>query len=216
MGTALLTPAQLEELRALSGTRRLRRGVTLFAEGDRSDSVAYVLAGRVKVSYHTRAGDEVMLAVHGPGQLLGELSAIDGRPRSASVTTLEPVEVLVISAADFHAFISDHPDVGLGLLRMLTSRLRDADRKRVEFGAHDTVGRVASRLLELAERFGEPGTDGVTVELPLTQEELAGWVGASREGVSKALRTLRERGVVSTGRRRIVIRDSDALARRAR
>lgn len=214
MGTALLTQEQLEELRRLGRTRRLSRGVTLFSEGDRSDSVAYVLGGRVKVSYHTRAGDEVVLALHGPGQLLGELSVIDGSPRSASVVALEPVDVLLVPASTFRRFLTAHPDVTLRLLELLAERLRDADRKRVEFGSHDVVGRVAARLSELTERYGVAGDGIVDVELPLTQDELAAWVGASREGVSKALRVLRDRGVIATGRRRIVVHDRDELARR--
>lgn len=214
MGTALLTQEQLEELRRLGRTRRLSRGVTLFSEGDRSDSVAYVLGGRVKVSYHTRTGDEVVLALHGPGQLLGELSVIDGSPRSASVVALEPVDVLLVPASTFRRFLTAHPDVMLRLLELLAERLRDADRKRVEFGSHDVVGRVAARLSELTERYGVAGDGIVDVELPLTQDELAAWVGASREGVSKALRVLRDRGVIATGRRRIVVHDRDELARR--
>ncbi|MBW3657438.1 MAG: Crp/Fnr family transcriptional regulator [Actinobacteria bacterium] len=214
MGTDLLTPEQLDELRGLAGTRRLRRGVTLFCEGDRSDTVAYLLSGRVKVSYHTRTGVEVVLAVHGPGQLLGELSAIDGSPRSASVVALEPVDVVLVPAVTFRRFLTTHPDLTLRLLELLAERLRDADRKRVEFGSHDVVGRVAARLSELTERYGVAGDGTVDVELPLTQDELAAWVGASREGVSKALRVLRERGVIATGRRRIIVHDRDELARR--
>lgn len=210
----VLTRDQLDDLRARGRSRRLPRGATLFSEGDRSDTVAYLLSGRVKVSYHTDAGDEVVLALHGPGQLLGELSAIDGRPRSASVTAVEPVEVLVVTADAFRQFLSAHPEVGIELLRLLADRLRDSDRKRVEFGSQDVVGRVAARLHELADRYGVAGNGTVTVELPLTQEELAAWVGASREGVSKALRVLRERGVITTGRRRIVVHDREELARR--
>jgi CRP/FNR family cyclic AMP-dependent transcriptional regulator len=99
---------------------------------------------------------------------------------------------------------------------MLAERLRDADRKRIEFGTADILSRVAGRLVELAERFGEPAGDGIRITAPLTQEELAGWTGASREAVSRALRALRGRGWIQTARRSVVIRDLDALRRRAR
>jgi len=98
---------------------------------------------------------------------------------------------------------------------MLSSRLRDADRKRIEFGAYDTLGRLATRLLELVERFGEPTERGVRIALPLTQDELAGWIGSSREAVARALQALRARGYVETRRRTIVVLDLDALRRRA-
>jgi CRP-like cAMP-binding protein len=95
------------------------------------------------------------------------------------------------------------------------SRLREADRKRVEFGASDTIGRVAARLVELAQRYGRPAERGVRIDLPITQEELASWVGSSREGVNKALHTLKGLRWVETERRSITVLDLEALRRRA-
>jgi CRP/FNR family cyclic AMP-dependent transcriptional regulator len=84
-------------------------------------------------------------------------------------------------------------------MRSIVAKLRDADRKRIEFGAHDTTGRVAARLVEMAERFGQPAADGVKIGLPFSQDELAGWTGASREAVSKALGVLRSAAEIRTG-----------------
>ncbi len=100
-------------------------------------------------------------------------------------------------------------------MRTLVGKLRDADRKRIEFGAHDTTGRVAARLVEMAERFGEPTPDGVRIALPFSQDELAGWIGASREAVSKALGVLRSAGAIRTSRMSVIVRDLDALRRRS-
>jgi CRP-like cAMP-binding protein len=210
-----LAPQEAASLRQCAVPRRFRRGQALFHEGAASDRVLALVSGRVKISTTTDEGKEVVLAYRGPGDLLGELSVIDGQPRSAGAEAIEPVQALAIAAADFRAFLVAHPHVGLMLLHTLSRRLRDADRKRVEYGAHDTVGRVAARLLELANRYGEPVTDGVRIGLPLTQEELAGWTGASRESVSKALQTLRNAGWVATERRRITVIDQDALRRRS-
>lgn len=216
-GTFLAALAE-EEARALTAAgrrRRFPRGATIFLEGDASDHVVLVARGRVKVSYLTEEGREVVLAVREPGDLLGELSAIDGDPRSATATALEDVEGVVLDAGRFHAFLASHPRAAVVLLRTVTRRLRDADRKRVEFGALDTVGRVARRLAELAERFGVAGDAGVRIALPFTQEELAAWVGASRKAVTNALRQLRARGWIETGRKSIVICDLEALRKRA-
>ncbi len=210
-----LTPEQASSLRSRAVPRRFRKGQALFHEGGSSDRVIALLEGRAKVSTTTDEGREIVLAFRGPGDLLGELSAIDGQPRSASVEAIEPVEALAIAPADFRSFLTEHPEIGLMLLETLSRRLRDADRKRVEYGAHDTVGRVAARLLELAERYGEPDSRGIRIALPISQEELAGWTGASREAVSKALKTLREAGWVLTERRRITVRDPEALRRRS-
>lgn len=212
---AKLPEEELTVLRGLGRRRRWPRGAALLSEGHRSDWVAIVTSGRTKVSYFTDEGDEVVLAIRGPGTLLGELSAIDGEPPSATVTALEPTETIVISVGDFIAFLESHPGAAVLMLRVMSHRLRDADRKRIEFGSSDTLSRVAGRLLELAERFGEDVADGIHIDLPMTQEELAGWAGSSREAVSKALRTLRGRGVIETQRRSITVTDMEALRRRA-
>jgi CRP-like cAMP-binding protein len=206
---------QARQLHQRGITRRFRKGQAVFHQGGSSDRVVILLSGRVKVSTVTEEGREVVLAFRGPGDMLGELSAIDGEPRSATVEAVEPVEALAIAASDFRSFLLANPEVALLLLQILSRRLRDADRKRVEYAAHDTVGRVAARLVELAERYGEPAADGVRIGLPLSQEELAGWVGGSREAVSKALQTLRAVGWVRTERRRITVLDVDALRRRS-
>jgi CRP/FNR family transcriptional regulator, cyclic AMP receptor protein len=212
---ATLTEPQRATLLERGRPRRLPRGAFLITEGTRSDSVYVVLSGHVKVFSTTDRGLEVVLGVRGPGALLGELAAIDDQPRAASVVALEPIEVLAVPADAFARFLQAYPDVMLMLVRTLTSRLRDADRKRIEFGAYDAVSRVALRLVELADRFGEPSPEGVRITLPFTQDELAGWVGSSREAVVKALRALRGLGYVQTQRKEVVVRDLEALRRRA-
>ncbi|ETK35649.1 Crp/Fnr family transcriptional regulator [Microbispora corallina] len=211
---ALLTPEEAADLRTAGRTRRWERGATVMNEGETGDWVLVLTSGRVKVSSHTAGGTEVVLAVRGPGALLGDMSALDGDPRSGTVTALEPIEGLVVH--DFSGFLNEHGRVAVMLMRLIVGRLRDADRKRVEYGAFDTTGRVATRLVELAERYGEQTSAGVRVALPLSQDELAGWTGASREAVSKALRTLRDRGLIETGRRRVIVYDLDGLRKRAR
>src|SRR5439155_16402466 len=116
----------------------------------------------------------------------------------------------------FAAYLQGNGRVAFVLTRLLAARLRDADRKRIEFGAYDTTGRVAARLVELAERFGEQTGDSLRISLPLSQDELAGWVGASREAVTKSLAALRARGWIETSRRTVIIRDLTALRQRAR
>ena len=210
-----LSASERDALQERASRRRHTRGAVLFHEHDDSDSIVVVLSGRVKVSTVTEDGREVVLAFRGPGDLVGELSAIDRRPRSATVSAVEPVEALTLAASEFRAFLHAHPRVALLLLEVLSRRLRDADRKRVEFAAHDTVGRVSARLVELAEAHGRPAGAGVEITLPLSQEELAGWTGASREAVGKALQLMRGLGWVATQRRRITVLDLEALRARS-
>lgn len=210
-----LTQTERDDFEERAALRRWRRGEVLFHQGDDSDWVAVIQSGRIKASSHTASGAEVVLAIRGPGSLLGELSAVDREPRSATLQALDPVRALVVPFAEFEAFLLGHARVAYLLMRMLAERLRDADRKRIEFGAQDTTGRVAARLVELAERFGTPGDNGeIHIALPLSQEELAGWVGASREAVSKALGVLRGAGEIRTRRLAVVVVDLAALQKR--
>jgi CRP/FNR family transcriptional regulator, cyclic AMP receptor protein len=213
---AELTLEERADLERRGRRRRWDTAATLFSEGDLSTWVFVLLDGRVKASSHGENGTEMLLAVRGMGALLGEVSAIDGLPRSASVVALEPLEALVLSAEEFLSFLQANWRVSRVLMRMLCERMRDADRKRTEFGIFDATSRVAQRLVELADRFGEPYQGSVMITLHLTQEELAGWVGASREAVSKALRSLRSRGWIETGRRTVIVHNLEALRKRAR
>ena len=210
-----LGQGHVDALRALGRTRNFPVGAALFNEREPGDAVFVLMSGRVKLSCVTEAGREALLGIREPGDLIGEMSAIDGAPRSATAVALEPVEVLTVSRDAFVAFLDRTPGVALVLLRMIAPRLRDADRKRIEYLGQDSVGRVCSRLVELADRFGALDGDGVHIELAITQEELAGWTGSSREAVIRALRTLRELGWIETRRRGVTLLEVEQLRRRA-
>lgn len=212
----LLSPEDQKALSALGHRRRYRRGATLFSEGDHSTHVAVILSGRVRISYTTDAGREIVFTMKEEGDLLGELSAIDGRPRSATASTVGPAEALVVDGPDFMTFVTTRPNVARLLLRMVSERLRDADRRQVEFGTFDTVGRVVRRLVALARTEGAARSEEDGVLLPITQQELAAWTGCSREAVNKALAVLRAPGWVATRRGGIVVVDLPALERRSR
>jgi CRP-like cAMP-binding protein len=195
------------ELRVRCGPRSFGRGDPLMHVGQVPRDVFFLTAGRVKVSTTTTAGRTVLLAFRGPGDMVGDLSALDDEPRSASVLALEPVQALAIGREEFRAFLVERPHAAMVMLRELSSRLRDADAKRIQLAAYTTVGRVAFCLLELSERFGEDGE----IALPLTQEELASWAGASIESVGRALQTMRKLKWIETGRRTIRVLDRAGL-----
>jgi len=189
--------------------RRFPRNARVFCEGDSSDFVIAILEGRVKIVATTPDGDESLLGVRGPGELVGELAAIDSEPRVATAMALDPLTVRVITADEFRDFIAHHTDALLRLMRTLIGRLREADRRRVEFGANDAAGRVAHLLAELAAEREAHGHD--PTEVRLSQQEIAELIGASRESVSRALTVLRDRRLVRTGRRSVGVLNVDAL-----
>jgi CRP/FNR family transcriptional regulator, cyclic AMP receptor protein len=193
---------------------RFRRGQALFTEGDLADRVFVIERGWVLVTSVSPGGREIVLGLRGPGEVIGDLSALDGAPRSATALAAGEVEATVAAGSVLTRALGDAV-AAMELLRVLASRLRDADRKRLEFAALDTLGRIAWRLDELSERFGEDTPGGIEVELPLSQEQLASWCGASREATVKALAALRTLGCISTGRRSVLIRDQEALRRHA-
>ena len=210
-----LTPEEADDLRASGRERAYGANVAVLHEGDDAGSVIVLLSGRAKITAVSSAGREVIIAVRGPGDLLGELAALIEAPRSSTVTTMEPVEALIVAGSAFSAFLERNPRVALVILRMVAGRLLYADLQQAQFATHDVVGRVAHRLVDLTERFGVAGDEGIVIDVPLSQEELAGWTGASREAVNKALQLLRSLHVIETGRRRFTVVDADALRRLA-
>jgi CRP-like cAMP-binding protein len=212
---AALTDEEAADLRSRAITRRFRRGATLMNQGEAPGRVLVIEEGRAKITAITEDGRELVLAFGGPGDLLGELSALGGSPRVATVRALEPLSALAVASGEFEAFLDAKPHVALVILRVVIARLRVADRQQVEFAAYQTVTRVARRLVELTERYGEQSGDGIRITLPISQEELAGWAGASREATTNALRDLRAVGLIETRRRHITVLDPEQLEQMA-
>ncbi|MEU7934833.1 Crp/Fnr family transcriptional regulator [Micromonospora echinofusca] len=177
----------------------------LFHQGDPSRYVLLLLDGWVKVTSVSRDGQEALLALRGPGDVIGDLAAVDGGTRSGTVTTLVPVVANVIEGTQFVDTVVGHPALALGLLRHLARGLRQSDVKRLEYVSASSFGRLAGLLTDLSERHGRPTPDGVVIDLPLSQRELATAAATSREAVARAMRALRDRDILRTGRREIVV-----------
>jgi CRP-like cAMP-binding protein len=212
---ALLGEDDRVALERLGRTVSFPPGTVLMHEGMPAEVVMLLLSGTVKVTSITHSGREVVLAFCGPGHVIGEMAAIDAEPHGGTVVSIEPVEALLVPIPGFRSFLAERPTASTALLRMLGTRFRDADRKLIEFGASDALGRVASRLVELSETHGQAVGDTVVISLQLSQEELAGWAGCSQKATVNALRTLRELGLVETARRRVTVLDPQGLRARA-
>ena len=199
-----------------SRVRRYPKGSVVFAEGDDAHDVLIVRSGAVEVVTTALNGREVVLDVLHAGEVLGELSVIDAGPRSATVKTLEPTEVFAIRHQDFHMLLEDHASIGAAILAALAVRLRNADRRQLEFGSNDALGRVCHRIVDLSDRYGKPLPDGsVSIILPFSQTDLANWAGLSREAVVKALRALRSLGWIDSHGSSVTIINEPAIRFRA-
>ena len=212
---ALLDPEEWSRLAELGHPVGFPAGAVLMTEHEESDVVMILLEGHVKTTLLGEGGREALLSLRDPGDVLGELSAIDGQPRIATVTALDPVRALAVPAAVFRRHLETTPRVAVALLIVVTRRFREATLVRSEFGRSDTIGRLSARLVELADRYGRRTDEGILITVALSQEELGAWTGASRAGLANALRTLRQLGWIATHRRRILVLDLPALRDRA-
>jgi CRP/FNR family transcriptional regulator, cyclic AMP receptor protein len=212
---AQLTADERADLQRLAAKHTFPKDSILMFQGEVDERLLLLLTGRVKVTRAAEGGQELLLAIRDAGDLLGELAFIDGSPRVATVTALEPVEALVLSGRSFRSYLESTPRVAVVLLESVASRFRESTVKRLQFAASDTLGRLASRIVELADRYGTEAEEGLVVPMPISHDELASWTGASRAGVAQALQTLRELGWLQTERRRLIVRDAEALRERA-
>jgi CRP/FNR family cyclic AMP-dependent transcriptional regulator len=185
----------------------------LLREGELGREVILLGTGRVKVVASAPSGYEAVLAIRGPGDIVGEMACLDGKPRSATVLALEPVSGRAIPGRIFEDFLRSFPSANLVVSRMLSERLRAANRRRLEYAAYPVRSRLAMLLLELDGWYGRDDVLGRDIDLALSQADLAGLVGSSLESVSKAVRQLSRSGVVLVRRRHLTIVDRDALSR---
>jgi CRP/FNR family transcriptional regulator, cyclic AMP receptor protein len=203
-------------LRAGVADVQLARGDRLFDEGDAGDRLYVVLDGKIKLTRTASDGRENLLSVLGPGEMFGELSLFDPRPRTASAVAVTDSRLAGLGHDYLRQWLTGRPDVAMHLLRALAQRLRRANDVMADLVFTDVPGRVAKALLDLADRFGEDQEEGLQVHHDLTQEELAQLVGASRETVNKALADFATRGWLQLSAKSVLILDPDRLAKRAR
>ena len=215
----LLRNVSSEALGQLTRSLRRRsyhRGEVIFHQGDPGDTLHLVRNGRVKVVLPAETGDEVVLAILGPGDCFGELAVLDGGPRSAGVVAMEPVETLVLGRQDFLSFFRANPEAAERMVVNLAHVIRKVNEDVADLAFLDLPGRLAKKLLELAESHGQPmdGGAGIEITVPLTQEELAGMIGATRPSVNKILGWYEDQGAIQRRGRRIAILKPDALRQR--
>ena len=193
-----------------------RRGDRLFEEGDLGDRLYLVIEGKVKLIRTAPDGRESLVSVHGPGDMFGELAMFDPTYRSSAAVAVTDARLAVMAHGDLRAVLATRPPVALLLLKSLAQRLRRITEANTNLIFTDVPGRVARALLELAGKFGVERDDGIQVDHDLTQEELAQFVGASRETVNKALADFATRGWIQLAAKSVLIIDAGRLRRRAR
>ena len=183
---------QVYQIARMAGVRKVPRNTTLVRVGDKTDALYVLVSGSAKVLNRDVEGREVILTLLGAGECFGEMSLIDGSPRSADVVSCEPCELLVIAKSDFAHALSENVDLCLNIMKSLADRLREANRKIESLALLDVYGRVAKLLLDFSEL--EDGRR--VIRRKVSKQDMAKMVGASREMVSRVMKDLESRGYV--------------------
>ncbi len=194
----------------------LARGDRLFDEGDDGDRLYVVLDGKIKLTRAAADGRENLTSVLGPGEMFGELSLFDPRPRTMGAVAVTDARLAALAHDELRSWLADRPDVAMHLLRALVRRLRRTNDVLSDLVFTDVPGRVAKALLDLAQRFGTQEEGGLQVNHDLTQEELAQLVGASRDTVNKALADFVARGWIQLHPKSVLLIDPERMRKRAR
>ena len=211
-----LDASAADALRASMNLVKLRKGQSLFKEGDDGDHLFVVSSGKVKLGTKSIDGRENLLMILGPGDMFGELSLFDSGPRTATATAVTDSKLLALGQDKVIPWVKEHPEVSLQLLARLASRLRRTNEVVGDMVFSDVPGRVAKALIDLGVKFGDKRSEGLFVNHDLTQEELAQLVGASRETVNKALADFAQRGWLRLEARSVMILDYERLLKRGR
>jgi CRP/FNR family cyclic AMP-dependent transcriptional regulator len=210
-----LSPTEFNALAPVARTVKLKKREELFHKGDEAAQVYVVISGTLKALTTSDTGDDVVFSILGPGEVLGEIALLGGTPRTATVTAIDPSELLIIDRRDFITFLKSHPDVAIKLLDVLAQRI-----KRVSELVEDTLFlnlplRLAKKLVAFSGTYGTPHADGTLLDIKLSQEEWGDLVGTTRESVNKQLRVWSDDGIIAIENGYIVVRRIQSLEKLA-
>ncbi len=178
-----------------SVVRRYPKGTLIFSQGDKSDGIFIIREGKIKVFMSDESGKEMLIAILGPGEIVGEIASLDGQPRTASVTAIVDAQVARISLPEFKLFLEDNPDLAFEIIRILTSRIRDHATSISNLAFKN----VYERVVWLLEKHAEQNDDGTfSVRQKFTQQDIGDMVGSSREMVSRVISELVKGGYISS------------------
>ena len=209
-----LSDQELEVLAESLGKRTFGKGMIIFHKGSPGQTLYIIESGKVRIFILSESGQEISVNIYGPGDVFGELALLDGLPRSAGAVVLEKTVTFTLHRDDFLRHLETYPRMAKSIMEVLSTRVRYDTAYAESLVFLDVCGRVAAKLLELADRYGVQKEGAEEIELRLTQAELASWVGATRESVNKVLGTFRDHGLIEVKGQRITILDRRGLERR--
>jgi CRP-like cAMP-binding protein len=208
---APLAEQDLELVAGVCHPRRFGAGEVVFREGDQSNTCYVVRSGHARAVREHADGRQIALATFGPGDIFGELAMFDDERRSATVETIDPLDVLAILGPDMRRAMLRHPPLAVSLAASLSRRLRTTNERLASQSFQTVQSRVASVIAQLVDQARAEGAPDSDVPITATQADLAMLAGSSRESASRFLATLERAGVISQGRGRLTVHDPEAL-----
>jgi CRP/FNR family transcriptional regulator, cyclic AMP receptor protein len=199
----------IAQIAALASRRTYKADSVIVMRGDPGDALYGVITGRVRISTSGAGGKEVFLNIMEPGDAFGEIALLDGQPRTAAATTIAPTELVIIRREDFLALVKREPQLAVHLIELLCKRVRWTSEQSEDSSLLSVPARLAKRLLSLASSHGRKTTAGA--QLKITQEDLAQFLGLSRQIVNKYLQTWKKQGWITLGRGSVVLENERAL-----
>ena len=209
-----LTEGEREALLARLRRRLHRKGSTVFMYGETGRDLYVIESGSVKICMATADGKELTLAILGPGEFFGELALLDGEPRSSDAVIMEESQLLLLERSEFIKFMEEHPSVAHRVIEVLSRRLRNNNELVQDAAFFDVAARLARVILRLADSVGHADADGITISKRLTQSDLAGMIGTTRESVNKWLTFYERQGMVDRRGGFIRVLNADGLRKR--
>ncbi len=194
--------------------RTYRKGTMIFHKDQAGDALYIIESGGVRIFLPAEGGEELTVDLLRPGDVFGEMALLDGRPRSASIDTLEDTVVYTLGRDEFQRYLTATPQLASALIELLSTHVRHLMEYTETLAFLDVPARVAKVLLDLAHRYGTKTTNGIEIDMDLTQAELARMVGATRERVNRALASFRAQGALELHGKKIAILDADRLRQR--
>ncbi len=210
---AALDATEIDRIVALARSRRLAAEEVLFRRGDEADCIYVIVRGRVRVVSSDESGREVAIRILQAGEMFGEVGLFSGGRRTATIVAGEPCELLAITRRSFFGLIEEHPRLAIGLLKALSARIDALTEQLSDFALNALPVRLARRILELAEIYGQPTPEGLLIDAGISQEDLGEWVGTTREAVNKHLRSWHSAGVIRLDRVTLTILQRSELER---
>lgn len=208
-----LPPQRINDLESRCRMRNFPRKAPIYLPRDAADGVMLLASGRVKICHLSPEGKQSILAFIEPGELFGELAIFEDGPREEYAETVEAASVILIPALEIRQLMAEYPQLSLGITKLIGLRRQRIERRLKYLLFHSNRDRLVHLLLELAERYGKPSAAGLDLGIRLSHQDLGAVIGSTRETVSITLGELQSEGYLQIGRRRLLIKDLERLAK---